>query len=72
MFEFINFSSDKIIIFLLIVIRTSGLFIMAPVLSDKGIPKLIKIGLIIMFGLLITSTIPNPEIFSDIKSTWQL
>ena len=72
LFEFINYSSDKIIIFFLIVVRTSGLFIMAPVLSDKSIPKLIKIGLIVMFGLLITSTIPNPEIFSEIKSNWQL
>ena len=72
LFEFINYSSDKIIILLLVIIRTSGLFIMAPVLSDKGIPKLIKIGLIVMFGLLITSIIPNPEIFDEIKSNWQL
>ncbi len=72
LFEFINYSSDKIIIFMMVMIRTSGLFIMAPVLSDKAIPKLVKMGMIIMFGLLITSTIPNPEIFSEIKSTWQL
>ncbi len=72
LFEFINYSSDKIIIFFLIMVRTSGLFMMAPVLSDKGIPKLVKIGMIVMFGLLITTTIPNPEIFSEIKSTWQL
>ena len=45
---------------------------MAPVLSDEGIPKLIKIGLVVMFGLLITSTIPNPSIFSEITSNWQL
>lgn len=72
LFEFINYSSDKLIIFFLVVIRTSGLFIMAPVLSDKGIPKLIKLGMIFMFGLLITSTIPNPEIFGEVKTTWQL
>ena len=72
LFEFINFSSDKIIIFFLVIVRISGLFIMAPVLSDKAIPKLIKVGLVVMFGLLITSTIPNPEIFQEVKSNWQL
>ena len=72
LFEFINYGSDKIIILLLVIIRTSGLFIMAPVLSDQGIPKLIKIGLVVMFGLLITSTIPNSAMFSEITSNWQL
>ncbi len=72
MFEFINYSSDKIIIFFLIVIRTSGLFIMAPVFSDKSLPKMIKVGLVVMFGLIITSTVPNPESYLAIQSNFDL
>lgn len=53
-------------------IRTSGLFIIAPILGDKGIPNLIKVGLVILFGLILTSVVPNPELFTEITSNWQL
>ena len=53
-------------------IRTSGLFILAPVFGDKGIPKLIKLGMIVLFGLILSSTIPNPEIFKTVESNWHL
>lgn len=59
MFDFINFSSDKIIILILILVRTSGLFLMAPVFSDKSIPKLVKVGMILLLSLILIPTIPE-------------
>ncbi len=72
MFDFINYGADKLIILLLVIIRTSGLLIMAPVIGDRGIPVLIKAGLVILLSLLLVPTIPNLDSIGQVESLWQL
>ena len=72
MFDFINYGADKLIILLLVIVRTSGLLITAPIIGDRGIPTLIKVGLMILLALVLVPTIPNLESLSQIDSLWQL
>ncbi|MFQ5453877.1 MAG: flagellar biosynthetic protein FliR, partial [Candidatus Zixiibacteriota bacterium] len=72
MFEFINYSADKLILLFLIIIRTSGMFITSPFWGDRSIPALVKVGLIVLLSLILLPTIPNQSSFSEINSMWQL
>lgn len=72
MFDFINYGSDKLILFLLIIIRTSGMFITAPVYGNRSIPALVKIGLVLLLALILVPTINHPSSFSSVTSLWQL
>lgn len=72
MFEFINYTADKVILFLLVIIRISGLFITAPIYSDRAIPTLIKVGFAVLLGLVLLPTVPLNTDFSHIQSNWQL
>lgn len=72
MFDFVNYSSEQIIVLLLVIIRTTGLFLMVPVFSDKSLPKLIKLGLAIVLSLLMVSIIPSVDHLPQVNSTWQL
>ncbi|UCD62814.1 MAG: flagellar biosynthetic protein FliR [Candidatus Zixiibacteriota bacterium] len=72
MFDFINYGADKLILLLLVIIRTSGLFIMAPVIGDRGIPTLIKVGLVMLLALVLIPTMPGTESFAQVTSVWQL
>lgn len=72
MFDFINYGADKLIILILVVLRTSGLLIMAPVIGDRGIPTLIKIGLVILLAMLLVPTIPGLDNIPKVTSLWQL
>ncbi len=72
MFDFINYGSDKLIIFLLILLRTSGLLIMAPVLGDRGIPNLIKVGLVCLLAMLLMPSLPGQDSLTQVTSLWQL
>ena len=71
MFDFINFTADKLQIFMLVILRGSGLFAFAPILGNNSIPSLIRVGLLIMLSGLIVSTIPAVS-FPAITSLWQL
>ncbi len=71
LFEFVNYGADKIQSLLLIILRTSGLFILAPVFGEKGLPKLIRVGLVVMLSLVLLSALTFPPLpVSD--SFWQL
>lgn len=72
LFDFINYSSEQLIILILVIVRTSGLFIMAPVLGDKTIPKLIKVGMALLLSLVLLPVVPNPEAMPEVTSLWQL
>ena len=71
LFEFVNYGADKIQSLLLIILRTSGLFILAPVFGEQGLPKLMRVGLVVLLSLVLLSalTFPPPPV-SD--SFWQL
>src|SRR5699024_12672889 len=55
MISMINFSS--LLVFLLIIVRITGFFVMLPLFSYSTIPNLFKIGFIFFFGLIITTSI---------------
>jgi flagellar biosynthetic protein FliR len=72
LFDFINFGADKLIVLILIILRTSGLLITATVLGDKGIPKLIRVGLVLLLALVLLPALPNIDSFNQVTSVWQL
>src|SRR5699024_2346361 len=63
MISMINFSS--LLVFLLVVVRITGFFVMLPLFSYSTIPNLFKIGFMFFFGLIITTTIGNIELTFD-------
>lgn len=71
MFDFVNYGADALTIFLLVIMRASGLFLMAPVFGDKSIPKMIRVGLIILLSGIIASVIAQPQL-PAVTSAWVL
>lgn len=71
MFDFINYSTETLQIFLLVLLRASGLFLIAPIFSDNTIPKSIRVGMVIILSGIIVSALNHPEIQS-ITSLWEL
>lgn len=52
-------------LFLLVMVRTSGIFIFSPFFSAQNIPNIMKIGLSFSISLLITLTLPVAPDFSN-------
>lgn len=71
MFDFVNFGANALQIFLLVIMRASGLFMMAPVFGDKSVPSLVRVGLIILLSGIIASVINQPQL-PAIDSLWVL
>ncbi len=57
MFEFINYGAAQLQVFLLLIIRASGLFLAAPVFSNRVIPTQLKLGLIIVLAIVTMPTV---------------
>lgn len=71
MFEFINFGAEKLQILLLIIVRISGLFAMAPVFGERGLPGMIRVGLVLMLSMVLVPAVSlYPMVIAD--SFWQL
>lgn len=58
MFDFVTYGSAQLQIFLLLVIRASGLFATAPIFGHRLVPAQIKVGLVI---LLVVVTMPSVQ-----------
>ncbi|MEA2031770.1 MAG: flagellar biosynthetic protein FliR [candidate division Zixibacteria bacterium] len=71
MFDFINYGTETLQIFMLVLLRTSGLFIIAPIFSNKSVPKMVRVGLVIILAGILVSAIKQPYI-PEIVSLWQL
>lgn len=71
MFEFINYGADKLQIFVLILLRASGLFVLAPILGHISVPTLAKIGLVILFSIMMTAVLPDVSL-APASSLWEL
>ncbi len=56
---------SKYQLFLLVMVRTSGIFIFSPFFSSQNIPNIMKIGLSFSVSLLITSTLSISPDFSN-------
>ncbi|MFZ5981431.1 MAG: flagellar biosynthetic protein FliR [Candidatus Zixiibacteriota bacterium] len=62
MFDILTYSIDKIQLFFLILIRISGLFIIAPVFSNQALPKMAKVAATLMFSLLLVTVFKDTVI----------
>ncbi|MFQ6009447.1 MAG: flagellar biosynthetic protein FliR, partial [Candidatus Zixiibacteriota bacterium] len=71
LFDFINYGADKLQTLLLIILRASGLFLLAPIFSHRTIPVLIKAGFIIAIAIVLVPTV-NAAMPYQIESFWQL
>jgi len=56
---------------MLVLLRASGLFLIAPVFSHQSVPKIIRVGLVIILAGIIVSAVKHPYI-PEITSLWQL
>jgi len=71
LFEFINFGETQLQVFLLVLLRASGLFLMAPIFSHRTIPTLVRVGLMLSLSLLLVPTV-DASALPEIESLWQL
>jgi flagellar biosynthetic protein FliR len=71
LFEFINYGAEKLQVFLLVLLRASGLFVISPIFGHRAVPALAKIGLVILFALLMTMTLSEVTL-EQANSLWQL
>ncbi len=71
MFDFINYGAQALQIFLLVLMRASGLFLMAPVFGDRAIPRTVRVGLVILLSGIIVSAINHPQL-PPVDSMWVL
>jgi flagellar biosynthetic protein FliR len=62
LFDFVNFAADKLQLFLLIMLRASGLFLIAPILGHRVFPVPAKIGLVVLFALILVAAMPNAAV----------
>jgi flagellar biosynthetic protein FliR len=49
----VQFTSDEISVFLLILARAGGLVVTAPVIGDAQVPRMVKVGLVIVLSLVL-------------------
>lgn len=59
LFEFINYGSAQLQVFLLLIIRASGLFLTAPVFSHSVFPRQMKVGLVILLAIVTMPTVAH-------------
>lgn len=56
MFDFITYGTEKLQLFLLVMLRTSGLFLTAPIIGHASIPRPIKAGTVILLSMILVTT----------------
>ncbi len=71
MFEFLTYGTDKIQVLLLICFRAAGLFITAPIIGNKQVPPMIKVGIAIMLAVLMVP-VASKTTLPQIDTTWML
>jgi len=71
LFEFVNYGAEKIQSLLLIILRTSGVFFLAPVFGEQGLPQLMRVGLVVVLSLVLLSALASPPLPIS-GSFWQL
>jgi flagellar biosynthetic protein FliR len=71
LFEFVNFGAEKLQFLLLIIVRISGLFALAPVFGERGLPATVRVGLVLMLSLVLVPTVSLHTI-EVANSFWQL
>ena len=62
MTNILNFSPDSYFLFFLIILRISGLFVTAPVLSSENVPRVLRVYLTIICALILFNVVPPTNI----------
>jgi flagellar biosynthesis protein FliR len=57
LFEFIHYGAAQLQVFLLLIIRASGLFLTAPIFSNRMVPVQIKLGLVVVLAVVTMPTV---------------
>jgi flagellar biosynthetic protein FliR len=63
----LNAGTNDLIVYILVLTRISGVFFMAPVLGSRNIPPQVKIGLSLIFALLLMPFIAPPPLDNNIN-----
>jgi len=71
MFDFITYNADKLQIFLLVCFRAAGVFVASPVIGNKSIPKMIRLGMAIMLAVIMIP-VAEKTTLPEIESIWFL
>jgi len=62
LFEFVHYGAARLELFLLVLLRASGLFIIAPILAHRSVPKMARIGLVILFAIIMTGALDGVQL----------
>ncbi len=62
MFDLITYGAPKIQLFLLVLLRASGVFLLAPIFGHAAVPTQFKIGLLLLFTIIVMSTVSDVSI----------
>jgi len=71
LFEFLTFGTEKLQVFILILFRSAGLFIISPILGHRSIPMLVKAGLSILLAIILIPVV-NGGSMEPVDSIWLL
>jgi len=69
--DFLTFGTEKLQLFLLVSFRAAGLFIAAPILGNKSIPKMVKLGLAVILALIMVPVAGKTSL-PVVESIWDL
>lgn len=62
MFDIVNWAADKTQLFMLVLLRTSGIVVAAPVLSHRAIPAPAKVGLSLLLSFMLVALLSGQSI----------
>jgi flagellar biosynthetic protein FliR len=59
LFDFIHTGTATLEVFMLVLVRCSGVLLTAPILGHRSLPMLVKVGLVILLSGILTATLPS-------------
>jgi flagellar biosynthetic protein FliR len=62
LFDFVNYTAANLQLFMLLIIRGSGLLLAAPIFGDRALPMTIKTGLAIVFAIVVMPTVGSNSV----------
>ncbi|MEW5924162.1 MAG: flagellar biosynthetic protein FliR [Candidatus Zixiibacteriota bacterium] len=71
MLDFLTFGTAKLQVFLLILFRSAGLFLISPIFGHRSIPVLIRAGLSILLAVILIPLVPADQM-PVVESVWLL
>lgn len=69
MADILNFSPEQFFFFFLVVVRISGIFVTAPILSSENVPRAVRVYMVIICSMILFSILPPFSISIDNLTT---